>query len=663
MSFKSSTTNYRQIELEKVRMKTAYLSTSKRVIHFLAVVVLVVAVAVAPPTAQESPGDGSDHNKPLLNKEVEPVGATPSRFLSMGPGRVSFRLSPAGNWMGLVPGWSDGRDVVTGGGFVVLAKDEGGKTFEAVNTTAKNVRAREYGLGIGPVYEGIQGGARYPLANSDDDGDGSEDEDRLDGVDNDGDGLIDEDFAAVGDEMLTLGYRDDGATLDIHQECYAWSLPHIDGMVAIKLVVKNVSNKPLQDVRIGSLVKKPGEFSLTAQDLTPADDDDTGGITAKGILMSEPGETTVAVLFFATPAKNVAGASWLTGMTGSGRRLAELLDVATNIDAETAGRDKTTAKDTHTTKSAETPESRATNLRAGQADEKLTDHVGQITYGVSPNLGTLKPGDEVTVYTALIAVPSIERVGRAIEDAYRTVIGDGTHRMIPPPMSITCRTVWGTYKHTFEKDALAGVSILLENLRGQGVSAGDISFLAGIDLREAVIEDTFDGGAEIVLPDKTSDVFTNTGGRVVLHGRLQEGEFFDVILRPAEEDDVQGPRLTEQNAEQYWTTPGKLDEVFLTGSPNPFRESTTIYYEVPANISDDNGGILSFINPLHTSVKVYNVTGRLVNILVDTFLSPGTYDTPWDGMDDSGRGVASGVYYVKLQIGKKHVTKRLIQLK
>ena len=57
------------------------------------------------------------------------------------------------------------------------------------------------------------------------------------------------------------------------------------------------------------------------------------------------------------------------------------------------------------------------------------------------------------------------------------------------------------------------------------------------------------------------------------------------------------------------------------------------------------------------------MAGRLVNILADAILSPGIYDTHWDGTDDSGGGVASGVYYVKLQIGKKHVTKRLIQLK
>jgi flagellar hook assembly protein FlgD len=80
-------------------------------------------------------------------------------------------------------------------------------------------------------------------------------------------------------------------------------------------------------------------------------------------------------------------------------------------------------------------------------------------------------------------------------------------------------------------------------------------------------------------------------------------------------------------------------------------------------VTDDNGGVLSFANPVNTSVKIYNVAGRLVSILVDTILSPGRYNEQWDAMDDNGSVVASGVYYIKLQIGEKHVTKRLIQLK
>jgi flagellar hook assembly protein FlgD len=62
-------------------------------------------------------------------------------------------------------------------------------------------------------------------------------------------------------------------------------------------------------------------------------------------------------------------------------------------------------------------------------------------------------------------------------------------------------------------------------------------------------------------------------------------------------------------------------------------------------------------------VKVYNVAGRLVSALVETNTGPGRFDVQWNASNASGSGVASGVYYVKLQIGKRFITKRLIQLK
>ena len=188
----------------------------------------------------------------------------------------------------------------------------------------------------------------------------------------------------------------------------------------------------------------------------------------------------------------------------------------------------------------------------------------------------------------------------------------------------------------------------------QGFGADDISYLTGVDLSRAEVTDTWRGDLEIVL--------TGTQVTTELQGRLKNGDLLDVALSPADpaEPDAAVEGVSE---EQYWSRPGRLDEELLSGSPNPFRDATTIYYEVPSSLADENGGVLNFANPVETSVKIYNVAGRLVSILVDTILSPGQYNEQWSAMDDNGRPVASGVYYIKLQIGQKHVTKRLIQLK
>ncbi|MCB1182286.1 hypothetical protein KDM41_02560, partial [bacterium] len=61
---------------------------------------------------------------------------------------------------------------------------------------------------IHQTFQGAPGGNRYPFADPDDDGDGREDEDPLNGLDDDGDGLVDEDFAAVGDQHFASRYGD-----------------------------------------------------------------------------------------------------------------------------------------------------------------------------------------------------------------------------------------------------------------------------------------------------------------------------------------------------------------------------------------------------------------------------------------------------------------------
>jgi hypothetical protein len=114
----------------------------------------------------------------------------------------------------------------------------------------------------------------------------------------------------------------------------------------------------------------------------------------------------------------------------------------------------------------------------------------------------------------------------------------------------------------------------------------------------------------------------------------------------------------------FWLTPGRLDERLLGGSPNPFHDAITIDYEVPTETADEDGVEHTLSSAaVPTSVKVYNVTGRLVATLVESTHAPGRYRTGWTAQTDEGDAVASGVYYVKLQIGKRSVTKRLVQLK
>ncbi|MCK4576155.1 T9SS type A sorting domain-containing protein, partial [candidate division WOR-3 bacterium] len=63
------------------------------------------------------------------------------------------------------------------------------------------------------------------------------------------------------------------------------------------------------------------------------------------------------------------------------------------------------------------------------------------------------------------------------------------------------------------------------------------------------------------------------------------------------------------------------------------------------------------------SLKIYNVTGRLVkNFLITNYQLPITRIT-WDGKDDMGEMVATGIYFCQLQIGNLTKTKKLILIR
>ncbi len=68
--------------------------------------------------------------------------------------------------------------------------------------------------------------------------------------------------------------------------------------------------------------------------------------------------------------------------------------------------------------------------------------------------------------------------------------------------------------------------------------------------------------------------------------------------------------------------------------PNPFNPSTEIKYDMPSS-----GRV---------TLEIYDVSGRLVRNLVDGLQSPGPKTVTWNGDDDRGQRVATGVYFYRL---------------
>ncbi len=84
--------------------------------------------------------------------------------------------------------------------------------------------------------------------------------------------------------------------------------------------------------------------------------------------------------------------------------------------------------------------------------------------------------------------------------------------------------------------------------------------------------------------------------------------------------------------------------------PNPFNPSTTIRFDVPKE-----GRV---------SVRIYNLSGQLIRTLQDGVASVGTHKVVWDGKDNNGHEVTSGVYFYRLEAANTlSTTKRMTMLK
>jgi flagellar hook assembly protein FlgD len=63
------------------------------------------------------------------------------------------------------------------------------------------------------------------------------------------------------------------------------------------------------------------------------------------------------------------------------------------------------------------------------------------------------------------------------------------------------------------------------------------------------------------------------------------------------------------------------------------------------------------------SIEVYDVSGRLVRSLVSGFESEGRREVVWDGRDDGGHELSSGVYFYKLVTPQTEMTKKMLLVK
>jgi flagellar hook assembly protein FlgD len=83
-----------------------------------------------------------------------------------------------------------------------------------------------------------------------------------------------------------------------------------------------------------------------------------------------------------------------------------------------------------------------------------------------------------------------------------------------------------------------------------------------------------------------------------------------------------------------------------TPTPNPFNPRTQVELTLPGD------GL--------AEVAVFDLAGRRVRTLVSAELTAGTHPVVWDGMDQRGNSVASGIYLIRAQSGTETSTQRAV---
>ena len=95
--------------------------------------------------------------------------------------------------------------------------------------------------------------------------------------------------------------------------------------------------------------------------------------------------------------------------------------------------------------------------------------------------------------------------------------------------------------------------------------------------------------------------------------------------------------------------PNLPENFSLTNHPNPFNAETILRYTLPAN------GLVKLL--------ILDLSGRQIKTLVQGVQSSGEYSRAWNGLDESGSNVSTGIYFVKLQQGNFTATHKILLIK
>jgi len=174
-----------------------------------------------------------------------------------------------------------------------------------------------------------------------------------------------------------------------------------------------------------------------------------------------------------------------------------------------------------------------------------------------------------------------------------------------------------------------------------------------------------DGYPDLCFKFKTQDITAVLGKvkkgdevRIHLRGRLLDGRMFegeDVVTIVGKQDDAVLADQSFDNPPENTGAAGQdhglpMRFALYQNAPNPFNPVTNIRFDVPPE-----GGAVT--------LRIYDVSGRLVRSLLEGMQSPGLKTIAWDGRNEAGDPVATGTYLYRLTGKGFEQTRKMVLLR
>ncbi|NUM80652.1 T9SS type A sorting domain-containing protein, partial [bacterium] len=157
------------------------------------------------------------------------------------------------------------------------------------------------------------------------------------------------------------------------------------------------------------------------------------------------------------------------------------------------------------------------------------------------------------------------------------------------------------------------------------------------------------------MHSKHGDVIRKLNTADNLFSELNESETIDLTFEAPSDLNEKLIRSFILETNGYYVVPGETESVIPKefgleqNYPNPFNPTTTIRYNLKENTK--------------VTLTIYNTLGQVVKALVDKEETAGIKNISWDGKDEHGKQVASGVYIYKLKTGNLVFSRKMIFLK